>query len=267
MTTFTSASYAQDWHDCKDATSSLYFMLQVTGIHDIDQLVSRFIKIEDENFAQFNYVNEISTETEALQDEIRERKSDMADMEKTSTQIDKRRREILSQLEVRFAEVCSKRQKVQEQYKQAKKILEQVKPKIDHLFKSIKCNRSAITDLLGNTAGLTEDNVMSFLGIVEQRTNELLQVHCIQKLKYGLEDANKHLSIPDVMFPAAAEKYPPLAIKPPSIADDDDIGGPIGDLTDSRPVSFKEAKALVNKGVICVREVTVDAKKQVRNAV
>jgi hypothetical protein len=230
-------------------------------------LVSRFIKIEDENFAQFNYVNEINTEIEALQEETRERKVDMADMEKTSTQIDKRRREILSQLEVRFSDVCAKRQKEQEQYKQAKKILEQVKPKIDHLFKSVKCNRSAITDLLGNTAGLTEDNVMSFLGIVEQRTNELLQVHCIQKLKYGLDDAGKHLAVVDTMFPTAAERFPPLSIKPPSIADDDDIGGPISDLSDSRPVSFKEAKALVNKGVVCVREVTKEPKKQIRSAV
>jgi hypothetical protein len=58
-----------------------------------------------------------------------------------------------------------------------------------------------------------------------------------------------------------------LSIKPPSIADDDDIGGPIIDLTDSRPVSFKEAKALVNKGVVCLREVTKDSKKQVRSTV
>ena len=246
-------------------TYVLYF--QVTGIHDIDRLVTRFIKIEDENFAQFNYVNEVSTEIEALQEEIKERKADMADMEKTSTQVNKRRREILSKLEVRYSDVCSKKQKLQEQYKRAKKELEQVKPRIDHLFRGVKCSRSAVTDLLGNTNGLTEENVMSFLGIIEQRTNELLQVHCIQKLKYGLDDANKHLMIADAIFPVAAEKYPPLSIKPPSIADDDDIGGPICDLTDSQPVSFKEAKALVNKGVMCVREVTKDPKKQVRSVV
>lgn len=239
----------------------------MTGIEDIDRLVSRFIKIEDENFAQFNYVNEVTTEIEALQEETRERKVDMADMEKTSTQIDKRRREILSQLEVRFADVCSRRQRILEQYKLAKKILEQVKPRIEHVFKSVKCSRNAITDLLGNTAGLTDDNVMSFLGIIEQRTNELLQVNCIQKLKYGLEDSGRHLGVADTIFPAAADKFPPLAIKPPSIADDDDIGGPISDVTDSRPVSFKEAKAMVTKGVFCVREVAKDSKKQVRSAV
>lgn len=239
----------------------------MTGIEDIDRLVSRFIKIEDENFAQFNYVNEVTTEIEALQEETRERKVDMADMEKTSTQIDKRRREILSQLEVRFADVCSRRQRILEQYKLAKKILEQVKPRIEHVFKSVKCSRNAITDLLGNTAGLTDDNVMSFLGIIEQRTNELLQVNCIQKLKYGLEDSSRHLGVADTIFPAAADKFPPLAIKPPSIADDDDIGGPISDVTDSRPVSFKEAKAMVTKGVFCVREVAKDSKKQVRSAV
>lgn len=189
----------------------------------------------------------------------------MADMEKTSTQIDKRRREILSELEVRYSEVCTKKQKIQEQYKKARKNLELLKPKIDRLFKSVKCNRSAITDLLGNTAGLTDDNVMSFLGIIEQRTNELLQVHCIKKLKTGLED--KHLMVADAIFPVVAGSYPPLSIKPPSIADDDDIGGPLSDFTDSRPVSFREAKALVNEGVVCVREVTNDSKKQVPSVV
>lgn len=237
--------------------------MQVTGITDIDKLVSGFIKIEDENFAQFNYVNELYTENEALQEEIREKKSDMAEMNKASTQADKRRKEIFSLLEERFTEVASKRQKIQERYKREKKILDQLKPKIDVLFKSIKCNRSAITDLLGNTAGLTDSNVMSFLGIVEQRTNELLQGHSIQKLKYGLDDANKNLMILDSMLPTAGERCPPLCIRPPSIADDDDLSSPINE-TFNEPAPFKDSKALINKGDLHIRKGTKDNEKHIQ---
>ena len=36
----------------------------VTGVEDIDIVVSNFIKKEDENFALFNYVNELNSEVQ-----------------------------------------------------------------------------------------------------------------------------------------------------------------------------------------------------------
>ena len=47
---------------------------------------------------------------------------------------------------------------------------------IDSLFSKIGCDGSSITELLGGHAGVTENTVLQFLGIVEQRTNELLQL-------------------------------------------------------------------------------------------
>jgi hypothetical protein len=40
----------------------------------------------------------------------------------------------------------------------------------------IGCNTPAVRELLGDEGAVTEANVMAYLGIVEQRTNELLQV-------------------------------------------------------------------------------------------
>ena len=45
---------------------------ETTEIDDIDQLVTRFIQVEDKNFALFNYVNELNNEIEMLQDQINE---------------------------------------------------------------------------------------------------------------------------------------------------------------------------------------------------
>merc|ERR1712070_474168 len=41
-----------------------------TGISDIDELVTTFINAEDQNFALFNYVNELNSECEKLEEQI-----------------------------------------------------------------------------------------------------------------------------------------------------------------------------------------------------
>ena len=48
---------------------------EATGIEDIDLLVTKFIEVEDKNFALFNYVNELNNEIEQLQEQINEVKT------------------------------------------------------------------------------------------------------------------------------------------------------------------------------------------------
>ncbi|CAF4900114.1 unnamed protein product, partial [Rotaria magnacalcarata] len=45
---------------------------------------------------------------------------------------------------------------------------------VDSLFKKIGCDRRQIENLLQSHDGVTEDNVLRYLGIIEERTNELL---------------------------------------------------------------------------------------------
>lgn len=47
---------------------------------------------------------------------------------------------------------------------------------IDSLFNKINCDRSAIDDMLGAASGVTDSNMIQYLGIIEQRTNELLAI-------------------------------------------------------------------------------------------
>ena len=44
----------------------------ITSETDLNKLVSKFIEVEDRNFALFNYVNEKNNEIEMLQDQIAE---------------------------------------------------------------------------------------------------------------------------------------------------------------------------------------------------
>jgi hypothetical protein len=49
-----------------------------------------------------------------------------------------------------------------------------IKIGIGSLFKKIGCDRRQIEHLLQSHEGVTEDNMLRYLGIIEERTNELL---------------------------------------------------------------------------------------------
>ena len=63
----------------------------------------------------------------------------------------------------------------EKRHESAGAIVNVLKSSIWDLFNKIGCNTPAVRDLLGED-GVTENNVMAYLGIIEQRTNELVQV-------------------------------------------------------------------------------------------
>lgn len=56
---------------------------------------------------------------------------------------------------------------------------------ISSVFSKIGCDSGAIMELLGGHAGVTDTTVLQYLGIVEQRTNELLQLQAFLQAQVG----------------------------------------------------------------------------------
>jgi len=54
---------------------------------------------------------------------------------------------------------------------------------IDSAFSKIGCDSTTITELLGGHGGVTDSTVLQYLGIIEQRTNELLQLQAFLQAK------------------------------------------------------------------------------------
>jgi hypothetical protein len=91
-----------------------------------------------------------------------------------------------------------KREQYVKLYTEARTMLEEINSGVDSLFKSIKCDAGSLTDMLGSE-GVNEANVMQYLGIIEQRANELLKFDFLY---------NK------VDVAADAETSPPAPIEP-----------------------------------------------------
>lgn len=221
---------------------------EATGIEDTDTLVESFIQKEDQNFALFNYVNNINTEIENLQDDIKFLKDEIELIKKEGVENDVRRKEILHELEEKMAKVTEESTSVSKQYKVSRRLLELLKPKIESVFNSTKCDRSAITDLLGGGVTVDDNNIMQYLGIIEQKCNELLQTKALHKVKAAMEEAREtptHVNGLQGAGPQPAHAN--LAIVPPPIEEDADQPYYTND---AKPLTVEEVQALILQGFV-----------------
>ncbi|KDO30824.1 hypothetical protein SPRG_04725 [Saprolegnia parasitica CBS 223.65] len=234
-----------------------------TGITDIEELVNTFIKNEDQNFSLFNYVNEQTNEIEKLQDQIEALKVEEAKYSEETGDDAHQHKQLLKDLEAKLVATEAAAEKYEVKYNDAQKNINAVKIAIQVLFNHVGCNAQAMAEMLGENI-VTDVNMMQYLGMVEQRTNEILQQYAhFQKsraagldlvenpvLGHGLSSHQLHavLGIGPPM-PMGGE---PLQINPPNLEDyssDEDEMVDHGVSDGMHPLTRDELKLRTLKGL------------------
>eukprot|EP00063_Salmo_salar_P026829 XP_014001664.1 PREDICTED: coiled-coil domain-containing protein 63-like isoform X3 [Salmo salar] len=146
----------------------------VTGEEDLHKLVGTFIQIEDKNFALLNFVNEQNNEAETLKDEINQIRCEMEVFSREERRQHEERRAVLRGVSVQQQATEQQVGGYQQRITSVGKILNQLKTGIDSVCHNIDCDRSVIEDKLGSSTGIRDSTIMTYLGLVERRTNELL---------------------------------------------------------------------------------------------
>lgn len=217
---------------------------EATGIEDTDTLVESFIENEDRNFALYNYVNNMNTEIENLKDDIRRLKDEIELIKKEGVDSDVHRKEILNELEQKMVEVTDELTLVNKEYKASRRQLELLKPKVESVFNSIECDRSSIADLLGIGVSIDDNNIMQYLGIIEQKCNELLQNKALEKIK-KLNESGGDISVDGLQGVGPQPAHGNFLIVPPPIEDDSDQAW---HCNDAKPLTVEEVQALIQQG-------------------
>ena len=217
---------------------------EATGIEDTDTLVESFIENEDRNFALYNYVNNMNTEIENLKDDIRHLKDEIELIKKEGVDSDVHRKEILNELEQKMVEVTDELTLVNKEYKASRRQLELLKPKVESVFNSIECDRSSIAELLGIGVSIDDNNIMQYLGIIEQKCNELLQNKALEKIK-KLNESGGDISVDGLQGVGPQPAHGNFLIVPPPIEDDSDQAW---HCNDAKPLTVEEVQALIQQG-------------------
>ncbi|XP_019118474.1 coiled-coil domain-containing protein 114 isoform X1 [Larimichthys crocea] len=174
-----------------DALEEVFERIQtVTGEDNLDMLVTRFIQAEDRNFALFNFVNEQNNEAEALRDQISQIQVEIEEFRVAGLQQEKDHQSLLKDIDEQRQETEFKADNYENQANITSKILDEVKTGVNSIFSKMECDRSVIEDKLGSSSGISENNIMSYLSLVEQKTNDLLAIQAFLNSKDLEKDYN-----------------------------------------------------------------------------
>merc|ERR1712070_377719 len=223
-------------------------IMDATNIHSIDELVDTFINAEDKNFTLFNFVNELTSEIEKLEEQIGEIKSEVDKYRGQDVNSDHQRKKILKDLEEKLGRTETKAEQFDAKFAQSTKILSSLKDGIHAIFTNIGCNMSGVSEVLG-TGGVTEGNIMTYLGLIEQRTNEMLSMYSnVVKQNEGVSIDDGHRSPgASVVGPSSAPGTTHIAILPPTTGDEYEEEEESEDEDETRPLTRDELKAKAQK--------------------
>ncbi|XP_072282742.1 outer dynein arm-docking complex subunit 1 [Pyxicephalus adspersus] len=223
----------------------------ITGEENLDILVNRFIEVEDRNFALFNYVNEQNNEIERLMEQITEIKKEIEEFKAQGVRLEQEHRSILKNIEGKEDEAVKQADGYQHQLKAVMKILDQLKAGIDSLFRKINCDRSVLDEMLGSSSSIRESNIMQYLGLIEQKTNELLAVQSFLDSK-NYDKPYDPQETARVLLGQLIDMHPPVfEIQPPATGDeyDSDSESPTAD-EEERPLTQAELRERIMRGVL-----------------
>ncbi|CAD7704774.1 unnamed protein product [Ostreobium quekettii] len=236
---------------------------QATGIKDIDELVNTIISAEDQNFTLLNYVNELNQEIEKLEEQISEVHSEIEVYKGRGLSCDNQRKAVLKDLEERLRHTEDRADQYERSHDVASCAVASLKSHIWKTFNDLGCNTAAVSEVLGD-GGITEGNLMQYLGIIELRAAEILQIYAHLKIKMGCTSEHLHAILGQATVAGPGSR---IAIEPPSTQEDDLDDSDIEVIDDEKPLTRENlqarvAKSIARKGdnLIKIRPINVDKK-------
>jgi hypothetical protein len=213
---------------------------KATGICDIDELVQNFIHAEDQNFSLFKYNNELSADIEKLDQQITEYREEYVALSGNgSRKEDTEKVKILETLEEKWNDIDRKAIHYEVKYQESQQTLTHVREGIKSIFKRMNCTQDDLPSGCGT--GISETNMMLYLGVVENEVSKLLKIY--DAIRVDEDDADTARPV----RPAGASTN--FQIKLPSTVEDYSEDEDDDDEDDQRPFTRDELKTKTMRGI------------------
>lgn len=229
----------------------------ITGEADMYALVKRYVETEEKNYALFTYINELNGELKTIEKQIEASRQEIRDYNEKGVTYQSERLKVLTDLEKKLEEAKEDEEKYARLLFQTETILKQLKDGIVTVFKEIHCDKSVLSQALGDNSRVNEDNILQYLSLIEEKTNELLQVHSYLQLKEfenRPSESDEPMKAPISVLggPSAPPKKGPLRVVAPVIeeVDPDEEGEVIETEELDEPLSPAELKKQAIKNAV-----------------
>ncbi len=227
---------------------------KATGISDVEELVRTFIKNEDHNFSLFNYVNEQNNEIEKYEEQIQSLREEEKKFAQESGDDVHQHKQILKELESKLASTESMSEKYEVRCQDLQRVVESLKRGLQSTYDKLDIPAAEDEEINSQTAVLgdssvSETNMVHFLGVIEQKTNRLLQVYAEVRaaqllLKQKSEEEEKANSMVSVLGagPKVRRGQELLNVNPPKVDEYQSDDEEDDEDDDTRPLTRDELK-------------------------
>lgn len=168
-------------------------LMEATGIDDTQELLEKFVKAEEQNFSMYNFVNDLHNTAEALEESIAALRAEHTKQKGQGG--DGERHKTLKDLEEQLAQTERNSEEFEDKTLKAEEAITELRGGIETMFTKVGCSLTEMNETLGTTQ-CTESNMMTFLGLIEQRTTEMLASYNSQQAS-AERMATKRLNAPE----------------------------------------------------------------------
>jgi len=151
----------------------------ITGEDQNEKLVERFIEMEDQNFAMFTYVNEINNQLERKNDEIRVLENEIKIYKADAEQSIEAKMTELAEVDVIYQSKSASADIKSTQMAEQTSLLSDLRAGVSTIFENTGCSKEQIKNRLGNQTEVTNQNIMDYLSVIEEKANDMVKRHII----------------------------------------------------------------------------------------
>ena len=146
-----------------------------TKVKDIDELVKNFIEAEERNFSLSKFVEELTKESEDLDTKIFDIKKEIEMYKNQGLGYDNEKKKLQKELEEKIEKNEKEYQANLLEYQNSLEKINNIKESIDEIFDLVDNETSKKYKEMSQSMGITHDNIMTYLGMVEEMINEMIK--------------------------------------------------------------------------------------------
>jgi len=204
-------SYRNELEKIQEYDAGFKSIFEATQINDIDALIEQFEKAENNNYSLLKYAESLSSDIKEVDDEIKAVESEIAKYSEDGEEVENNRDKQFKKINEELEKTEKETKEYEKQYQETVKTVNQLKIGIKSIFDRIGCNNESVQEIIG-THGVTESNMMQYLGIIEQRTNEILQMYSACQVKGPFDAGNTKDN-----KPKSTQEVEEYSVEPPNM--------------------------------------------------
>jgi chromosome segregation ATPase len=166
---------------------------KMTGVESLEEMVSNYIAHEEEMFSLYNFIQTVNTEIDTITESSAQTEAAISKFKEDQQDQDQQRRTTIDDLQQRLANMLETTRELVDQNAMQQESISQISKKVSSVFFKLQCDQmdakgsqvsksqrwssGARPDnkiALLTSQGVTESNVLDYLGCIEQRAVDII---------------------------------------------------------------------------------------------